>query len=49
MKHHNEPDENKAEVKEAPVVKMETKEVRVEKTLLPKKEISIRKERSLRI
>jgi len=49
MKQHNEPDENKAEVKEAPVVKMETKEIRAEKTLLPKKEISIRKERSLRI
>jgi len=28
---------------------METKEIRAEKTLLPKKEISIRKERSLRI
>jgi len=42
MKQHNVADENNVEVSETPVVKME-------KSLLPKKEISDRKSKGVRI
>ena len=42
MKQHNGKDENKVETKEIPVVKMD-------KTLLPKKEIAYKKAKGLRI
>ena len=49
MKQHNVADENTIEVKEAPVIKMDTKDQKSEKTLLLKKEIASRKERGLRV
>ena len=48
MKQHNSPDGNTLEIKEAPVIKMDCKELKPE-NLLPNKEISQRKKRSLRI
>jgi hypothetical protein len=49
MKQHNSTNETLLEIKEAPVIKMDTKELKFEKTLLPKKEIAPRKERGLRV
>ncbi len=49
MKQHNGVDENKIEVKEGLLIEMDAKEVRIEKALLPKKETTARKERSMRI
>ena len=49
MKQHNAVDEQTVEMKEAPVVKMDTKESKAEKSLLPKKEITMRKEKGLRV
>jgi len=49
MKQHNSTNESLLEIKETPVIKMDTKEQNFEKTLLPKKEISPRKERGLRV
>ena len=49
MKQHNSTNESLLEIKETPVIKMDTKEQDFEKTLLPKKEISPRKERGLRV
>ncbi len=49
MKQHNTSDENKVEVKEALLIKMDIKEAKAGKTLLPKKEIATRIERSIRI
>jgi N12 class adenine-specific DNA methylase len=49
MKQHNTADENTVEIKEAPVIKMNYEELKFEKKLLPKKEMSQRKEKSLRI
>jgi N12 class adenine-specific DNA methylase len=49
MKQHNSPDENPIEIKEAPVIKMDYKELKSEKALLSQKEIPQRKKRSLRI
>ena len=48
MKQHNPIEEKTIEVKEALVVKMDTKEVK-EKTLLPKKENVMKKEKGLRV
>ena len=49
MNQGNTQDENNIEVKETPVIKMDTKQLNPEKTLLPKREISLRKERGLRV
>ena len=49
MKQHNAIDEQNVEMKEAPVVKMNTKESKADKSLLPKKEITMRKEKGLRV
>ena len=49
MKQHNAVDEQNVEMKEAPVVKMNTKESKADKSLLPKKEITMRKEKGLRV
>jgi len=49
MKQHNTPDDNTVELKEAPVIKMEYKELKTEKNRLSEKEMPQRKKRSLRI
>ncbi|KAA9038702.1 DNA methylase [Ginsengibacter hankyongi] len=49
MKQHNAPDDNTVEIKEAPVIKMEYKELKTENSCLSEKEIPQRKKRSLRI
>ena len=49
MKQHNTTDDNTVEIKEAPVIKMDCKELKFKKILLPKKERYQRKEKSLRI
>ncbi|HET7119454.1 MAG TPA: helicase-related protein, partial [Hanamia sp.] len=49
MKQHNSIGDNAAEIKEAPVIKMDYQELKSEKSLLPKKEIYQRKVKSLRI
>ena len=49
MKQHNATDDNTVEVKEAPVIKMEYKELKTEKNRLSEKEMPQRKKRSLRI
>ena len=49
LKQHNPPNETQVELKKAPVIKMDTKEQKSEKSLLPKKEITKRKERGLRV
>ena len=49
MKQYNAVDEQTVEMKEALVVKMDTKGSKAEKSLLPKKEITMRKEKGLRI
>lgn len=46
MKQHNAADEQTVEIKETPVIKIDTK---AEKSLLPKKEITMRKEKGLRV
>lgn len=49
MKQHNSTDENSVQIKEAPVIKMDYKELKSEKNLLSEKTIPQRKKRSLRI
>ncbi len=49
MKTRNPADNNKVELKEGLVIKMDIKEAKAGKTLLPKKEIATRKEKSIRI
>lgn len=49
MKQHNNTDENTVEIKEAPVIKMDNKELNSKKTLLPKKELHTRREKRLSI
>jgi len=49
MKQHNATDDNTVEVKEAPVIKMECKELKNENSRLSEKEMPQRKKRSLRI
>lgn len=49
MKQHNATDDNTVEMKEAPLIKMEYKELKAENSRLSEKEMPQRKKRSLRI
>ena len=49
LKQHKPQNEVQLELKEAPVIKLGTKELMSEKSLLPKKEITQLKERGLRV
>ena len=49
MKQHNVADKNTVEVKEAPVVKLDTKAQKADKPLLPKKQVMERKAKGIRI